>query len=643
MLKKYLFFFFLSTFLALLILEILFQTIPTSSIKPKFYFTTPAYGIPIALKASYKSETTLGGYFKFKIITNEKRLRESRSISYAKPRDTFRILCLGDSILFGAGVDYQETFSYQLETILNKHFPSRKFEVINAAAPGWSPIEYLIYLKREGYKFSPDLVLASNFIDDIDGLRTNRITYGKLDHSRISDKEILVKLGKLKIKKEKITKQTLLLDYFLNNYELGILSENLFVFNKIRKRVWNIHVKLSEIELSGHDPLKKFLHKIDPSNNKKIVWSIEESGYSNPAPPSLMQLQYDLVIAELKKQILNIGSRILLLKLPTFQQAYKMVHYHHQYSSAGKNPDEFSLIESMTHFQNNKNIPLFFPKDSHWTPAGNLFAALATYNEISKKYLKGTNEKYIDISSPVIIQRLKQANEKLEHLLNKNPSQKFMQAIVHANNNRFKEAIKTLEQFIQKEPNNSEALFYLGSLYLEIKNPKNAAEYFERALQYPKPPLSLPQTLLYAGRAYLQLKEFDKAESFFEKAAQFEDFNPGEAHNHLAQTYFWAKKYSLAEQSWLKAIQKSPNSIKYYILLGTFYLETGEMKQALSQFETAQKISPKNPKSFFLQGLTYLKLNQRGNAHTMFSKVLELEPQNQLALNYLNKLNSYKN
>jgi tetratricopeptide (TPR) repeat protein len=640
-LKRYLLFFIVSSLLTLITFEVFLQTRKSKKLRPTL--SAPAYGIPNSLIANFQTELNFQNKFKSKIITNKKRLRESRSIPYTKPRNTFRILCLGDSILFGPGVKYEESFSHQLETLLNKNFPTRKFEVINAAVSGWSPVEYLIYLKEEGYKFSPDLVLVSKFIDDIDGLRSSRIKFEKLDSQQISDSEILVEIGELKIKKANNNGLTLLLDYLLNNVWLGQLSENYVVFHKIRQRIQSIHLEMSKIKFPKNDSLEKILQKIDPLKDKKITWMLTEANLPDYKIRSIRQLRYDLVIDKLKKYALSIGSRILLLEFPTFQQAYKMVHYDTQNSEFWKNSDEHSLIEGMSNFQYNKDIPLFFPKDSHWTPAGHLFVATAAFNEISKNFLGEINIEYIDIDSLDTIANLKQANKRLDNLLNKYPPKKFIESVVHSNNNRFDEAIESLEQYIQTNPKDPESLFYLGSFYLKIKKPEKAIQFFEKAIQYQKPPLSLAQALFSAGRAYFQLKKYDKAATFFEKTSQFEKFEPSETYNYLAQSYFWSKKYSLAEQNWLKAIQKSPNSIKYYNVLGSFYLETGQMKKALAQFKTVQTIVPENPKSFFLQGLAYLKLNQRQNAQKMFSKVLELEPQNRIALRYLKGLNSYKN
>lgn len=78
-----------------------------------------------------------------------------------KPPDTKRILVLGDSFMFGQGVAMEENLSRRLAAAM----PG--VEVINAGVPGFNlGQEYLLY-KDRGYRYQPDLVLLSFFIDDL--------------------------------------------------------------------------------------------------------------------------------------------------------------------------------------------------------------------------------------------------------------------------------------------------------------------------------------------------------------------------------------------------------------------------------------------------------------------------------------------
>lgn len=74
----------------------------------------------------------------------------------------FRILALGDSFTFGHGVEFEESFLTILETSLNLKKDS--FEILKCAVPGGGPIDYLRFLKYEGYKYNPDLVMVNFFL-----------------------------------------------------------------------------------------------------------------------------------------------------------------------------------------------------------------------------------------------------------------------------------------------------------------------------------------------------------------------------------------------------------------------------------------------------------------------------------------------
>lgn len=97
--------------------------------------------------------------------TNSLGLR-SREISPEKQDNEYRILSLGESTTYGYGVANDETYSAQLETLLNAGDGKKEFQVINAGVPAWSSFQSLLFLKERGIKLEPDMVLLYNEFND---------------------------------------------------------------------------------------------------------------------------------------------------------------------------------------------------------------------------------------------------------------------------------------------------------------------------------------------------------------------------------------------------------------------------------------------------------------------------------------------
>jgi acetyltransferase AlgX (SGNH hydrolase-like protein) len=73
-----------------------------------------------------------------------------------------RVLAIGDSQTYGAGVTYDEAFPTLLEKRLQQVEPSG--EVMNLGVSGWEPPEELHLLKVYGLQFRPDIVLMNFFV-----------------------------------------------------------------------------------------------------------------------------------------------------------------------------------------------------------------------------------------------------------------------------------------------------------------------------------------------------------------------------------------------------------------------------------------------------------------------------------------------
>ena len=92
-----------------------------------------------------------------KWITNSTGFRNTKEFTYKKPKNTFRILSLGDSFTAGYRVGQHQTFSYLLEKQLNESQDSIHYEVIIACIE--DPVNGLKFLHEYGLKYEPDLVL----------------------------------------------------------------------------------------------------------------------------------------------------------------------------------------------------------------------------------------------------------------------------------------------------------------------------------------------------------------------------------------------------------------------------------------------------------------------------------------------------
>jgi hypothetical protein len=100
-------------------------------------------------------------------------MRGFSEYAYEKPVGTLRVLTFGDSFTFGEEVSDNETFSYYLEKLL----PGS--EVINFGIHGYGHDQMLLYLREEGIKYHPDIVILGFVGEDMERNMTSFRDYAK--------------------------------------------------------------------------------------------------------------------------------------------------------------------------------------------------------------------------------------------------------------------------------------------------------------------------------------------------------------------------------------------------------------------------------------------------------------------------------
>lgn len=82
------------------------------------------------------------------------------------PGIRYRIAVLGDSFIWGDGVPYDVIWSHKLEKKINSIRPD--VEVVSWGKCGWSTKDELAFLKENGFRFTPDLLIVGWVTNDPD-------------------------------------------------------------------------------------------------------------------------------------------------------------------------------------------------------------------------------------------------------------------------------------------------------------------------------------------------------------------------------------------------------------------------------------------------------------------------------------------
>ncbi|MFN7971114.1 MAG: GDSL-type esterase/lipase family protein [Acidobacteriota bacterium] len=115
------------------------------------------------LQKGLRQAVFCGGSFS----TNNRGFR-GPDVTESKPPETVRIVGIGDSVMFGWGVNDGDTYLSRLQVSLNALYPSRRWETVNTAVPGYSAHMEVATLEEAALDLRPDVVIYGYCINDLE-------------------------------------------------------------------------------------------------------------------------------------------------------------------------------------------------------------------------------------------------------------------------------------------------------------------------------------------------------------------------------------------------------------------------------------------------------------------------------------------
>lgn len=327
-----------SLLLVLGLLEAYFRIFNPQPARPAMYTTDPIYGL--------KMTPGLKGYLKEAEYSHPFRLNSlgfrDKERKKEKGKNTFRIIGLGDSFTWGAGVKREETFLRKLENAINSDSGDIFYEVFNWGVSAWGTAQEFLCLKHQVLEYSPDLLILQYFTgNDLD----NNIYTGLFS---LDEKEQLIRSnnGQQRIKQIKnIT------DYF--PFYRALTQHSHFI-NFIRIRL------LASVDASDTQRLNTTL----PSDRIKYGIKLTEN---------LLEAFFSIA--------LNHGIKIIMLAIP--EQNEMHVSSMQEFSDSQKRIEkELRMIEDVckknkvdlldfTKIFAKDDIPkIYYELDGHLTPYG---------------------------------------------------------------------------------------------------------------------------------------------------------------------------------------------------------------------------------------------------------------------------------
>jgi len=176
------------------------------------------------------------------------------------------------------------------------------------------------------------------------------------------------------------------------------------------------------------------------------------------------------------------------------------------------------------------------------------------------------------------------------------------------------------------DPTSAEALYGIGSVYLNQNKNAAARETFERCVKLqPSYPDTLPDAWNNLGVIATRENHIDEAVEDFEKALRL---NPRHllSLDNLGNAYRLQKRWDNARAILQRAVEVAPEDPEANYSLGMVFAQNNDTGKAYEYLQRALKARPQYPEALNNLGVLYLVTHRRDQAVASFERCIQIAP-----------------
>ena len=195
----------------------------------------------------------------------------------------------------------------------------------------------------------------------------------------------------------------------------------------------------------------------------------------------------------------------------------------------------------------------------------------------------------------------------------------------------YKPALVLLEEILEDDPHNLEALLRIGLIHIEQKEFEKAATRLQAVLS------QRPNDVMvrdYLGLVLEQNGKHEKAIEHYQRVLTIDD-QYLDTLFHLGHLYYRLGNFTESVSLLRKAVQLEPQRIDIYLVLALGLTKLKQYHDAIAVLEQGIALDSEVPDLHYYLGIVYEKLNQADELIARMKQVIALDPAHADALNYL--------